>query len=147
MKSTLIWIFTANILFLSCSALGFFKKCTQRYQEMLCITGLQPFTVKFLFIWTLKNRCNYPKNWTMWLHHRVMRPKDADWIANCVDPDQTAPLGAVWYGFTLFAQGYLPQNLGSYGAQGYLSENLGSFTVVFIFCSSDFDFIPKYNLN
>ena len=25
-------------------------------------------------------------------------------MANSVDPDQTAPVGAVWSGFTLFAQ-------------------------------------------
>ena len=31
----------------------------------------------------------------MWLIHGVMRPNDADRIANRVDPDQTAPLGAV----------------------------------------------------
>ena len=42
-----------------------------------------------------------------------MRPKDADGIANCVDPDQTAPLGAVWSGSALFAQTYLSENLGS----------------------------------
>ena len=34
-----------------------------------------------------------------------MGPKDADGMANNVDPDQTAPpLGAVWSGSTLFAQ-------------------------------------------
>ena len=27
----------------------------------------------------------------MWLYHRVMSPKDADRMANSVDPDQTAP--------------------------------------------------------
>ena len=32
--------------------------------------------------------------------------KHADWMANSVDPDQTAP-GAVWSGSTLFAQAYL----------------------------------------
>ena len=42
-----------------------------------------------------------------------MRPKDAEWIASSVDPDQTAPLGAVWSGSTLFAQTYLAENLGS----------------------------------
>ena len=39
----------------------------------------------------------------MWLYHRVMSPNDADGMANCVDPDQTA----------LFAQAYLSENLGS----------------------------------
>ena len=31
----------------------------------------------------------------MWLYYRVMSPNDADGMANIVDPDQTAPLGAV----------------------------------------------------
>ena len=31
----------------------------------------------------------------MWLYHRVMSPKDADGMANSVDPDQTSPLEAV----------------------------------------------------
>ena len=43
----------------------------------------------------------------------VMSPNDADGMANSVDPDQTAPLGAVWSGSTLFAQAYLSENLGS----------------------------------
>ena len=41
-----------------------------------------------------------------------MSSKDADKIANIVDPDQTAPLGAVWSGSTLLAQAHLSQNLG-----------------------------------
>ena len=32
-----------------------------------------------------------------------MQPEDADGIANSVDPDQTAPLGAVWSRSALFA--------------------------------------------
>ena len=42
-----------------------------------------------------------------------MHPKDVARIANSVDPDQTAPLGAVWSGSTLFAQANLSENLGS----------------------------------
>ena len=42
-----------------------------------------------------------------------MHSKDAAGIANSVDPDQTAPLGAVWSGSALFAQTYLSENLGS----------------------------------
>ena len=42
-----------------------------------------------------------------------MHPKDADGIANSVDPDQTAPLGAVWFRSTLLAQKCLSENLGS----------------------------------
>ena len=56
---------------------------------------------------------NHSKIWTMWLYHRVMSPNDADGMANSVDPDQTAPLGAVWSGSALFAQAYLSENLGS----------------------------------
>ena len=42
-----------------------------------------------------------------------MSPNDADGMANSVDPDQTAPVGAVWSGSALFAQAYLSENLGS----------------------------------
>ena len=49
----------------------------------------------------------------MWLYHRVTIPNDADRMANSVDPDQTAPLVAVWSGSALFAQAYLSENLGS----------------------------------
>ena len=42
-----------------------------------------------------------------------MSPKDAAGISNSIDPDQTAPLGAVWSEFALFAQTYLSENLGS----------------------------------
>ena len=42
-----------------------------------------------------------------------MHPKDAAGIAKSVDPDQTAPVGAVWSGSALFSQAYLSDNLGS----------------------------------
>ena len=42
-----------------------------------------------------------------------MSPNDADRMANSVDPDQIAPLGAVWSGSALFAQTYLSENLGT----------------------------------
>ena len=42
-----------------------------------------------------------------------MWSKDAEVIANSVDPDQTAPLGAVWSGSTLFAQTSQSENLGT----------------------------------
>ena len=42
-----------------------------------------------------------------------MCQKDADGIANSVDPDESDPLGAVWSGSALFAQTYLSENLGS----------------------------------
>ena len=56
---------------------------------------------------TQRIRCTHSKIWTMWLYHRVMSPNDADGMANSVDPDQTASLGAVWSGSALFAQAYL----------------------------------------
>ena len=62
---------------------------------------------------TPKMCSNHPKIWTRWLYQRVMLPKHAARIANSVDPDQTAPLGAVWSGSALFAQTYLSENLGS----------------------------------
>ena len=40
-----------------------------------------------------------------------MHPKDADGIANSVDPDQTDPLGAVWSWSALFAQAFLSEKL------------------------------------
>ena len=42
-----------------------------------------------------------------------MHPKDATGIANSVNPDQTAPLGAVWSGSALSAQTCLSEDLGS----------------------------------
>ena len=36
-------------------------------------------------------------------------------MANSVDPDQTAPLGAVWFGSELFAQTCLSEKLGKLG--------------------------------
>ena len=42
---------------------------------------------------TPKICCNYPKIRTKWPFDKVMRPKEADGMANSVDPDQTAPLG------------------------------------------------------
>ena len=48
------------------------------------------------------------------LYRRVKRPKDADGIANRVDPDQTAPLGAGSWS-ALLAQTCLSENLGSLG--------------------------------
>ena len=61
---------------------------------------------------TQKICCNHTKIWTMWLYHRVMSPNDADRMTNSVNPDQTAPLGAVWSRSALFAQVYLYENLG-----------------------------------
>ena len=43
----------------------------------------------------------------------MMRPNDANRMANSIVPDQTAPLEAVWSGSTMFAQACLSKNLGS----------------------------------
>ena len=51
-----------------------------------------------------------------------MCPNDSDGMANSVDPDQTAPLGAVWSGSALFAQTCLSENLGTLR---YISNNEG----------------------
>ena len=45
-------------------------------------------TVKILKLRTQKNCCNYPKVGTMSFYYREMDPKDADRMANNVDPDQ-----------------------------------------------------------
>ena len=55
-----------------------------------------------------------------------MSPNDADGMANSVDPDQTAPLGAVWSGSALFAPLGAVWSGSALFAQAYLSENLGS---------------------
>ena len=52
-----------------------------------------------------------------------MSPKYADGMANSVDPNQTAPVGAVWTGSTLFAQAYLSENLEKLR---YISHKKGS---------------------
>ena len=68
---------------------------------------------------------NHSKIRTMWLYHRVTSPNNADGMANRVDPDQTAPLGADWSGSALFAQVYLSENLGSlpyFTGEGSISQ-------------------------
>ena len=44
---------------------------------------------------TTKKCCKCPKIVTVSFYYRVVGPKDADRIANSVDTDQTAPLGAI----------------------------------------------------
>ena len=83
-------------------------------------------TVKLLNSDAQKICYNHPKIWARWLYQRVMHPKDAAGIANSVDPDQTAPLGAVWSGSALFAQTYLSENLGSLPGM-YEISSLASF--------------------
>ena len=47
-------------------------------------------------IWDTSNNChNCPKNRKVWCNIALMHPKDADGMANSVDPDQTASSEAV----------------------------------------------------
>ena len=68
---------------------------------MLLRSSLIYFLRSFLYMYyrkfpkyleTPKICCNHPKSWTRWHFFRVMHPKDAEGIANSVDPDQTAPI-------------------------------------------------------
>ena len=54
-----------------------------------------------------------------------MHPKDAEGIANSVDPDQTAPLGTVWSGSALFAQTCLSEKWGT--LRYILTQNINIF--------------------
>ena len=61
-------------------------------------------------IWDTSNNChNCPKNKKVWCNIAFMHPKDADGMANSVDPDQTASSEAVWSWSALFAETYLSQ--------------------------------------
>ena len=56
------------------------------------------------------NNChNCPKSRKVWCNIALMHPKDADGMANSVDPDQTASSEAVWSWSALFAETYLSQ--------------------------------------
>ena len=46
----------------------------------------------------------------IWFYQTVMCQEDEEGIANSVDPDQTAPKGAIWSGSTLFAQPCLSES-------------------------------------
>ena len=56
-----------------------------------------------------------------------MSPNNADGMANSVDPDQIAPLGAVWSGSALFAQACLSENL---GPLRYLEKSKGGYSMI-----------------
>ena len=85
------------------------------------LTNLLPcprlYGSKILKIWTSKKLAAVflPKIWSVWFYHAFMCPKDADRMANSVDPDKTAPSGAVLSGSTLFAHTCLSEYLGSLG--------------------------------
>ena len=62
---------------------------------------------------TPKKCCNHPKILTTCLYHRIMHLKGVEGMANSVDFYQTALLGVVWTGSTMFAQTCPYKNLGS----------------------------------
>ena len=82
-------------------------------QTIAVVTLKFELTVKFLnFRTPEKFAVIYLKFKTKRPNCRVFHQKNANWIAISEDPDQTAPLGAVCSGSALFAQTYLPENLG-----------------------------------
>ena len=115
----LIWVFAGHTLIL------LVLSCRGSFHIRLLLYDIVSVTLRFSHSFSTKCRkfpkysdtqkicCNHSKNWTMWFYHRVISPNDADGMANSVDPDQTAPLRAVWSGSALFAQAYLSENLES----------------------------------
>ena len=87
------------------------------------------FTVKILKFWTPEKNAvgNHPKNWTMWIYHRVMCSHNEDGRANYVDP-----LWAVWSGSTLITQAYLSKNLRSLWALSseFVSSSIPSWQIL-----------------
>ena len=64
--------------------------------------------------WDVRNLCcKHSKYQTKGFYDGQIPLDDANGIANSEDPDQTAPLGAVWSGSALFAKTFLSENLGS----------------------------------
>ena len=91
----LIWIFTGH----TCYFVGFIIHHEAAQTSSQTLSELNRSYRKFpKYSDTQKNCCYHSKIWTMWLYHRVTSPNDADGMANGTDPDQTAPLGAVWSG-------------------------------------------------
>ena len=79
-----------------------------------CIISLVSVYYKDPKFWDARYLCcNLPKIQTKRSNLRIFCQNDADGIANSEDPDQTAPLGAVWSGSALFAQTCLSENLWS----------------------------------
>ena len=65
-------------------------------------------TIKLLNTGTV-NYCNHPKIEQFFFSEQGMHIKDADGMANIVNPDLTAPSGAVRSRFTMFPCSYLTQ--------------------------------------
>ena len=99
------------------------KKLSERYFYACCIfshnlkqrqnvfaSGCVENYRKNSKIWdTSKNCHNCPKNRKVWCNIALMHPKDADGMANSIDPDQTASSVAVWSWSALFPETYLSQ--------------------------------------
>ena len=95
-----------------CHVAAHINMTSEKPSEVFGNCGVLPKQIQWKYYWDTQNICsNHPKILTRWLYHWVMRPKDVEGMANSVDPDQTAPLGAVWSGSKLFAQTYLSENL------------------------------------
>ena len=93
----LIWVFagcTATKLVLSCRGLIF--------------NGYEVYRKTSKNLDTRKNLIILKFDW-----YGVMHINNADGMANSIDAHQTALLGAVWSGSTLFAQSCLSENLGT----------------------------------
>ena len=108
----LIWVFagrTLTLLVLSCRGSNTVHR--SRYDHYSVFSNGRLFLFS-LYRKNLKHSdiqkrcCNHPKIWKTRLYHRRMLPKDADGIANSVDPGQTA----AWSGSALFAQAYMSEN-------------------------------------
>ena len=80
------------------------------YGRADCHNGLDSEYRKNSKIWDTSNNChNCPKNRKVWCNIALMHPKDANGMANSIDPDQTASSKAVWSWSALFAETYLSQ--------------------------------------
>ena len=122
-----------------------FAGCIWFCRLMLCFSGDQMQLIEDTFRnsqqseyhnnpknWDIrKNYFNHPKIWTRWLYppyYRVMHFKDADRIANSVDPDQTAPLGAVGLGLHYMTRSICLKTWDHYSRLSlvYFSECIGA---------------------
>ena len=70
--------------------------CWMQQQSWMLRLTTGYFTVKILKIRTPKKCALITLKFEQGLYHRVVRPKDADGIANSVAPDQTVPPEEVW---------------------------------------------------
>ena len=86
------------------------SNCYMYIQQMILQHTLPYEYRKNSKIWDTSNNChNCPKIGKVWGNIALMHPKEADAMANSVDPDQTASSEAVWSWSALFAETYLSQ--------------------------------------